>query len=162
MQQNHFFSHLELQLFLGGGPPNHPLIPSPLVPSALDEHQWCSMAVPLSKSRRRPCLWDNLDRSMYTLTCKSIRQRQRPTVRCQIKVHKVNFKAKIMLIFNTYDTLNLEEKIYSINKIYVWIHHYTSYHYRCSERFNPYWSWLHSNKTKMAKFALSSSLKQLP
>ena len=42
----------------GGGGVNPPLVlspPSPLVPSALGEHQRCSMAVPLSKSRRRPC-----------------------------------------------------------------------------------------------------------
>ena len=65
MQQNRFFSHLELQNFLVGGPPNptyqrgaHPplvISPPPLVPSALGEHQRCSMAVPLSKSQRRPC-----------------------------------------------------------------------------------------------------------
>ena len=83
------------------------------------------------------------------------------TVRCQIQVHKVNFKAKIMLIFNTYNTLNLKEKILSINKAYVWIHHYPTYLYKCSENFTTYWRWLPSKKTKMAKFAISSSLKQL-
>ena len=67
-----------------------------------------------------------------------------------------------MLIFNNYNTLNLKETIYSINKDYVWIHHYALYHYKCSENFIPYWRWLPSNKTKMAKIALSSSLKQLP
>ena len=67
-----------------------------------------------------------------------------------------------MLIFNTYNTLNLKEKIYSINKAYVWIHRYPPYHYKCSENFTANWRWLPSNKTKMAKFALSSSLKQLP
>ena len=67
-----------------------------------------------------------------------------------------------MLIFNTYNTLNLKGMIYSINKAYVWIHHYGPYHYKCSENFSPYWRWLPSNKTKSAKFALSSSLKQLP
>ena len=35
--------------------------------------------------------------------------------------HKLNFMAKIMLIFNTYKNLNLNEKINSINKAYVWI-----------------------------------------
>ena len=67
-----------------------------------------------------------------------------------------------MLNFNTYNTLNLKVKIYSIYKAYVWIHHYALYHYKCSENFTPYWRWLPSNKTKMSKFALSSLLKQLP
>ena len=70
-----------------------------------------------------------------------------------------------MLILNTYKTLNLNEKIYSIysiNKVYVWIHHYPPYYYKCSENLTLYWRWLPSNKTKMAKIALSSSLKQLP
>ena len=57
-----------------------------------------------------------------------------------------------MLIFNTYNTLNLKDNIYSINKAYVWIHHYLPYQKIL----------LPSNKTKMAKFALCSSLKQLP
>ena len=39
-----------------------------------------------------------------------------------------------MLIFNSYNTLNLIETIYSINKAYVWIHHYALYHYLCSEK----------------------------
>ena len=65
-------------------------------------------------------------------------KRHSPTVRCQIKVHKVNFKAKIMFIFNTYDNLNPKENIYSINKAYVWIHHYPPYHYKSSENFIPY------------------------
>ena len=67
-----------------------------------------------------------------------------------------------MLSFNTYNTLNLKEKILSINKAYVWIHHYPPYLYKCSENFTTYWRWLPSNKTKLAKFAISSSLKQLP
>ena len=67
-----------------------------------------------------------------------------------------------MLNFNTYNTLNLKENIYSINKSYVWIHHYPPYNYKCSENFTPYWRWLPSNKTKKANFARSSSLKQLP
>ena len=67
-----------------------------------------------------------------------------------------------MLIFNTYNTLILKEKIYSINNVDVWIHHYPPYHYKCPVNFTPYWRWLPSNKTKMAKFALSTSLKQLP
>ena len=67
-----------------------------------------------------------------------------------------------MLIFNTYNTLRLKEKIYSINEAYVRIHHHPPYRYKCSENLTPYWRWLPSNKTKMAKFALSSSLKQLP
>ena len=67
-----------------------------------------------------------------------------------------------MLIFNTYNSLNLKETIYSSNKPYIWIHHYALYHYKCLENFTPYWRWLPSNKTKKAKFALSSSLKQLP
>ena len=67
-----------------------------------------------------------------------------------------------MLIFNIYNTLNLKAKIYSINNAYVWIHHYPPDHYTCSVNFTPYWRWLPSNKTKMAKFALCSSLKQLP
>ena len=67
-----------------------------------------------------------------------------------------------MLIFNTYNTLNPKVKIYSINKAYVWIHHYALYHYKWSENFTPYRRWLPSNKTKIAKFALSNSLKQLP
>ena len=67
-----------------------------------------------------------------------------------------------MLIFNTNNTLNLKVKIYSINKAYVWIHNYALYHYKCSENLTPHWRWLPSNKTKMAKFALSSSFKQLP
>ena len=62
VQQNSFFSHLELQNFLGGGPPppltregiSPPLVLSLLVLLALGEHQRCSMAVPLSKSQRRP------------------------------------------------------------------------------------------------------------
>ena len=45
-------------------------------------------------------------------------------VRRQIKVHKVTFLAKIVFIFNTYNPINLKEKIYSTNKDYVWIHHY--------------------------------------
>ena len=40
-----------------------------------------------------------------------------------------------MLIFNTYYTLNLKQKIYSINKANVWMHHYPPYHYKCSEFF---------------------------
>ena len=36
-----------------------------------------------------------------------------------------------MHIFYTYNTLNLKEKIYSINKAYVWIRHYPPYHYKC-------------------------------
>ena len=67
-----------------------------------------------------------------------------------------------MLIFNTYNTLHLKETIYSINKACVWIHHYALYDYKCSENLTPYWNWLPSNKTKMAKFALSGSVKQLP
>ena len=67
-----------------------------------------------------------------------------------------------MLIFSTYNTLNLKEKINNINKAYKWIHHYPSYRYKCSENLTPYWRWLRSNKRKMTKFALSSSLKQLP
>ena len=67
-----------------------------------------------------------------------------------------------MHIFNTYTTLNLKETIYSINKAYIWIHHYALYHYKCSENFTPYWNRMPSNKTKMAKFALFSSIKQLP
>ena len=67
-----------------------------------------------------------------------------------------------MLIINTYNTLNRKENIYSISNGYVWIHHYLPYHYKCSENFTPYWRWLPSNKTKMAKFALCSSLKQSP
>ena len=67
-----------------------------------------------------------------------------------------------MLIFNTYNTLYLKEKINSINKAHKWIHHYPPYHYKCSENLTPYWSRLPSNKRKMAKFALSSSLKHLP
>ena len=56
---------LNYKIFLGGGgggPPN-PLLYSPLVPSALGEHQRCSMAVPLSKSRRRPwnSVWSRTD-----------------------------------------------------------------------------------------------------
>ena len=35
---------------------------------------------------------------------------RRFTVRCQITVHKVNFKAKIMLIYNTSNTFNLKKK----------------------------------------------------
>ena len=66
-----------------------------------------------------------------------------------------------MLIFNTYNTLNLNKRIYSINKAYVWIHHFPFSHYKCSENFSPFWRWL-SNKSKMAKFALSGLLKQLP
>ena len=38
---------------VGGGQP--PLVLSSFVSSALGEHQWCSMPIPLSKSRRRPC-----------------------------------------------------------------------------------------------------------
>ena len=67
-----------------------------------------------------------------------------------------------MLIFNIYNTLNLKEMIYSINKAYVWIHHYALYHYKCSGNFTLYWRWLPSNMPKTAKFALSRSLKQLP
>ena len=67
-----------------------------------------------------------------------------------------------MCIFNTYNALNLKEKIYSINKAYIWKHHYPSDHYKYSENFTPYWRWLSSNKTKMAKNVLYSSLKQLP
>ena len=67
-----------------------------------------------------------------------------------------------MLIFNTYNTLNLKEKINSINEAYKWIHHYPPYHNKCSENLTPHLMWLPSNKRKMAKFALSSSLKQLP
>ena len=42
-----------------------------------------------------------------------------------------------MLIFNTYNNLDLKETIYSSNKAYVWIHHYALYHYKCSENFTP-------------------------
>ena len=78
------------------------------------------------------------------------------------KVHKVDFKAKkIMPFFNTYYTLNLKEKINCINKAYKWMFYYPPYHYKCSENLTPYWRWLPSNKRKTAKFALSSSLKQL-
>ena len=68
MQQNRFFSHLYLQNFHGGDPlkpqlpegdlPPHVLSP-PLVPSALGERRRRSMAVPLSKSRRRPWTYFN-------------------------------------------------------------------------------------------------------
>ena len=43
-----------------------------------------------------------------------------------------------MLIFNTFNTLNLKEKINSINKVYVWIHHYPPYRYTFSENLTPY------------------------
>ena len=66
-----------------------------------------------------------------------------------------------MLIFNTYNILNIKGKIYSIIKANVWIHHYPPYHYKRSENLTPYWRWLPSNMTKMDKFALYSSLKRL-
>ena len=43
-----------------------------------------------------------------------------------------------MVIFNTNNTLNLKEKIYSIKKAYVWIHHYPLYDYKSSENFTLY------------------------
>ena len=58
MQQNCFFSHLELQNFLGRGPPNPPYPSRP--PPSCRRHSvntnGVQMAVPLSKSRRRPCI----------------------------------------------------------------------------------------------------------
>ena len=53
----------------------------------------------------------------------------------KLKFTKWISRQKIMLIFNTYNTLNLKETIHSIKKVYVWIQHYTLYHYKWSENF---------------------------
>ena len=54
VQQNRFFSHLKLQNFYGVIPQITCALP-PTRAFGLDENRRRSMAVPLSKSRRRPC-----------------------------------------------------------------------------------------------------------
>ena len=58
MHQNRFYRHLKFFNFLGGDPPNPPLVLFPLSrlrPSALAERLCRSMTVPPFEKRRRPC-----------------------------------------------------------------------------------------------------------
>ena len=67
-----------------------------------------------------------------------------------------------MLIFNTFNIINLKEKTHYIKSDDLWIHHYNPSHYKLSENFIPYCRLLLSNKKKMVKLSLPSSIKLLP